>query len=638
MLDALRRGAQGWVAKILFAILIVSFGIFWNVADVFHGIGRGSIAHVGKTEITAPQFQRAFQDADPGDVGPERAAHLSEQALPMRLDRRALDRLIAQTAVKAHANELELALSDEELVEGMKRDPVFAGPDGKFSRAKFDDIARQIGVGEQGLIALRREDEVRRQILEALRSGIVTPGAMVEAINAYRNEKRTIEHVTVDAAKVVTVPEPDDAKLHETYEANKDRFMTPEYRQLAVLFLSVDDLKKDIQLTDDELKTAYTDTKDTYDKSERRRLQQIAFKDSAAAESARKALVDDKKNFLDVAKDAGATESDVNLGMLTKKQMIDPTIADAAFSLKRDEVSPVIDGRFAPVILRVIEIEEGKESTFDEVKEQVRDKLARAKAQELIQDRYDLVEEGRNAGKTLKDIGDEHNLRFVDVEATDKANKTPDGKTAIDDPDAVELLQTVFETSPAATTKPSSCRAAPSLGSTSFGTTESKQKPFDDVKADVKTLYMENEKQRLDEFADKLVDRLKAGEAFDKVAADAGGTPEVTEPIVRIVLPPGMTAQAMKQAFALPKGGAGAAPTADDGSRIVFQVKEIKPAPAASKEQSDVLAKELKGELENDFLIAYIDALTTNFGVGQRGRAQARDRRRTARRRTRRTP
>ncbi len=47
MLDALRRGAQGWLAKALFAVLIISFGIFWNVADVFRGFGRGSIAHVG---------------------------------------------------------------------------------------------------------------------------------------------------------------------------------------------------------------------------------------------------------------------------------------------------------------------------------------------------------------------------------------------------------------------------------------------------------------------------------------------------------------------------------------------------------------------------------------------------------------
>ena len=42
---------------LLFAVLIISFGIFWNVADVFRGFGRGSIAHVGPTDITATEFK-----------------------------------------------------------------------------------------------------------------------------------------------------------------------------------------------------------------------------------------------------------------------------------------------------------------------------------------------------------------------------------------------------------------------------------------------------------------------------------------------------------------------------------------------------------------------------------------------------
>ncbi|MGE5267093.1 MAG: SurA N-terminal domain-containing protein, partial [Deltaproteobacteria bacterium] len=36
MLDALRRGATGIVAKILLSLLIVSFAI-WGIADVFRG-------------------------------------------------------------------------------------------------------------------------------------------------------------------------------------------------------------------------------------------------------------------------------------------------------------------------------------------------------------------------------------------------------------------------------------------------------------------------------------------------------------------------------------------------------------------------------------------------------------------------
>ncbi len=114
MLDALRRGAQGWVAKLLFAILIVSFGVFWNVSDVFRGMGRGAVATVGDTEITVTDFQRAFQNQMRGLTLQDGGRLTTEQALMLRLDRQALDQLIAQAAVKTHADKLGLSLSNED--------------------------------------------------------------------------------------------------------------------------------------------------------------------------------------------------------------------------------------------------------------------------------------------------------------------------------------------------------------------------------------------------------------------------------------------------------------------------------------------------------------------------------------------
>jgi peptidyl-prolyl cis-trans isomerase D len=616
MLDALRRGAQSWVSKVLFAILIVSFGIFWNVADVFRGFGRGSIARVGDTEISVSDFQRAFQN-QMRQLTLEGGQRLTnEQALMLKLDRRALEQLVAQAAVKAHADKLGLSLSDETLVEGIKNDPDFAGADGKFSRMGFEGLLRQIGLSEQGFIALRRDDKLRAQISEALTAAVVVPKPMVDDLYAWREETRTIDFVQLDATKI-KVADPDEAKLKETYEANKSQFMTPEYRKVAVLVLSADELKKSITLTDDELKAYYTEHKATYDKPERRRIQQIAFKDKAAGEAAHTELVDGKKNFLDVAKEAGATETDVNLGMLSKSQMLDSKIADAAFSLERDKISDVIEGTFATVIVRTIEIDAGKESTFDSVKEQVRDALAKQRAEALIQERFDLVEEGRNAGKTLKEIGDEQKLKFLDVAAVDADNKTPDGKTGIDIPDAKIALKEIFATGIGTQTE------AVQLSDYAFvwfdvqSVADAKQKPFEEVRDAVKTSYLDKETTKeLDAAAQKLVDRLKAGEAMAKVAEDAGGKPEVTDPPVkRVMSPPGLTTDAVKLAFALPKGGAGYAPTSDRKSRVVFQVKEITAAEAPSKEQTDKTAKELGDALANDDLMAYVSALKSDLGV-----------------------
>lgn len=615
MLDALRRGAQGWLAKLLFALLIISFGVFWNVSGVFNGFGRGAVAHVGKEPITAEQFQRAFQ-MQMRSVELDNGRKLtSEQALMLGFDKQALEQLVAQAAVKEHTQKLGLALSDDALAEGIRKDPYFQGVGGKFSRDTLDQVMRQMNLSERGFLAVRRDDELRRQLSDAILGSIVTPQPLLSDLTSYREETRTFEQVQIDPKKV-TVAEPDEAKLKETYEANKTRFMTPEYRKISALFMSAEDLKKEVKLTDDEIKAYFEETRANYDKPELRRLQQLSFKDKAAAEDARKALVEGKKNFMDVAKDIGASESDVSLGLIPKSRLIDPKIADAAFALERDKLSEVIEGRFTFALVRAVEIQTGETATFEGVKDRVRDALLQKRAEGMLQEKIDLVEEARNAGKTLAEIGKEMGLRYSETAGVDKDNKTADGKTAFEQPDAAAMLKEAFRAVPGETHDIVELAAASYAWYAVDSVSETKQKPFEDVKADAKAVFIEIETGRqLDQLAQTFVDRLKAGETMEKIAADAGGKVETTDSVKRMMSPPGLTVEAVKQAFTLPLKGAGYASTADKGTRVVFQIKEITPAPEPSPEQATKLGNEIKEQLSSDFILSYVAELRKDLGV-----------------------
>ncbi len=402
MLDALRRGSTGFVAKILFALLVLSFAV-WGVADVFTGWGRGALAKVGSQEVRLEDYQRAFQN-EINTISQQAGRRITtEQAHAAGLDNRVLARLIAWSAVEQHAADLNLALSDAALAEAMKSDQAFQGPDGKFNRLAFENVLDRLGVSERSFLQLRRRDEVREQVTSALINGVAVPDTMVDLVNAWRNETRVAEHFMIDADKAVTVPEPDDAKLKATYEANKASFMAPEFRKIDLLVLSVDDIKKTIVISDADAKQTYDQSQNEYNTPERRRVQQIAFKDKAAAAAAKKAI-DGGKSFGDVAKETGAKDSDIDLGLISKNQLIDPKIADAVFSLAKDAISDPVEGRFATVLVRVNDIQPGVNRTFDDVKTQVKDKLATQKAQEQLQTQLDQVEDHRSAGKSLKDI------------------------------------------------------------------------------------------------------------------------------------------------------------------------------------------------------------------------------------------
>ena len=615
MLDALRRGSTGWVAKILFALLVLSFAV-WGVADVFTGFGRGSLAKVGSHEIHVEDFQRTFQN-ELSVISRQSGRRITaEQARSAGLDHRILQQLMAWAAVESHAADLDLALSDEAIINSLKNDPAFKGPDEKFSRIAFENVLNQMGVSERGFLALRRRDELREQLTSALVGGIAVPGTTIELVNAWREEKRVAEYFTIDAEKAVTVPEPDEAKLKQTYDANKGDFVLPEFRKLAVLVLSTDGIKSKMEVTDAEIAASYEDSKDEYNTPERRRLQQIAFKDKAAAEAAKKALAAGR-SFGTIAREAGAKDADIDLGVVTRKSLIDPKIADAAFALKKDEVSDPVEGRFATVLLRVTDIQPAVTRTLADVKDQVRDKLARTKAEAQLQTLLDQVEDQRLAGKSLKEIADLMKLEFIEIPATDRFNKTPEGKPATTLEDGMALLGAAFQSQVGLENEVLELSKGGYAWFDVLGVTEQKQKPFETVKAEVKTLTITNERTRLvAELANKLVERADKGEAMAALAKEAGDVKvETTPPFTRTTEPQGLTKDAIARAFTLAKGKAGSALTLNNKTRTVFKVTEITPAPAPTKEQRERISKDLQNELTDEVLNEYVVALQKRLGT-----------------------
>lgn len=614
MLDTLRNSANSWVAKLLLGLVALSF-VYWGADTRSSRSGVGALATVGGTSITQNDFQRAYENEIAQLSQRARRRITNDEARAFGLDRRVMSRLIATAALDTQVSSLGLALSDEQIAASLKNDPNFKGIDGKFDRAGFDNLLRSMGMSERAFLELKRKEDERAQLTAALVTSIVTPKPVVTAFHDWKQETRVFDFLTIDADKAVTVAEPDAAKLKETYEANKAQFMAPEYRKLQILLLSVDELKSQMAVTDAEIAASYEQTKENYATPETRRVQQIAFKDKAAALAA-KAAIDGGKNFVTVATEMGVKEKDLDLGLVTQKAMIDAKIAAAAFALPRDTVSGVIEGKFATVLIRVPEINPGTQQSLDELKETIKDKLARAKAKDEVQKLRDSADDLRNAAKSDKEIADTLKLKLVEVAQTDAANKAADGKTALEHPDARALIAAGFDEKTGSERDPVELTDGGYGWVATLATTPARQKAYDEVADGVKSLYLSNERKRLvQELAAKLVERASQGEDFAALAKDASATASKTEAITRTTAPQGLSESAVAQGFGLPAGRAASAESPDKKSRTVFRVAEIKPAAALTKDETDKLTREVGQSIQTDILDSYVAALQESAGV-----------------------
>ena len=173
--------------------------------------------------------------------------------------------------------------------------------------------------------------------------------------------------------------------------------------------------------------------------SARKRDRDAARKDEACYEELAKA-----PKFVEAAAKLGFKESDIDLGVLARKDMIDAKVADVAFGLKKDELSKPVEGQFKVVLVRVSDIVPGKQRTYEEVKNEIRDRLAEERASQEIQTLHEKVESERSAGKSLKEIGESLKLPFNEIAETDRAGKTGAGKPAIEHAEAAKVAEVAF--------------------------------------------------------------------------------------------------------------------------------------------------------------------------------------------------
>lgn len=613
MLDTLRKGSANWLAKVLLGLLALSFAV-WGIADVFRGWGQGSLARVGDTEITAAEYQRAFQ-SELDQIARQFGRRLTpDQAKMFGLDARVLSRLVGGSALDSYAADLGLGLSDDTVVELIQADPTFADASGKFDRDRFDQIMRQIGLRERAYIVERRKEEVRDQLTSTLASAVVPPPAAIETLFKYQEQTRTVQHVTVDAARLI-VPTPTEAQLKETYEQRKAEFMVPEYRKVAALLLTKEEVVKRVPVSEDTIKAAYEQNKMRFDVPEQRRVLQIGFKNKADAEAAAKAIAGGR-SFEDVAKAQGASASDIDLGLVTKVQMLDPKVADAAFALVKDKVSGVVDGRFSSFLLKVNEIVPGRTRPYDEVKGEIRDTLAGETANKELNKLHDDADDARLAGKTLKEIADQLKLTYVEVPQVDRSGQTADGKPAFAGLDAPRIVEAAFATDQGQGGDPLESADGGWIYVDNLGVTPSKQKPFEDVKADVQTAWIAAERRKAAAaLADKLVERGEKGEAMAQIAKDAGGQLVTTRPFKRTERGTGLPTAAVQRAFILSQDAVASAETEDGSTRVVFKVVGIDIPKPPSQQQSDAIAAEVTRGMQNDVLAEFIAALQDRYKV-----------------------
>ena len=619
MLRGIHKATSTWVGKAVMGTimggLIISFAI-WGIGDIFRGFGANSVAKIGGTEISVEQFRQYYTDQLQRVSRQAGRPISSDQARAIGLDRQIFGQLVAETTLDAQAQTLRLGLSNEDIAQRIVADQSFKGVNGQFDRSLFEQMIRQAGFTEARYVAEQRNVLLRRQIAQSISGDLKVPSSMLTAINQYQNEKRTIEYIALTAAQAGDIPAPTDEQLSKYFEARKILFRAPEYRKVTLLSLTPADIAKPESISDDEAKKYFEQNKASFGTPEKREIRQMSFPTPEEAAAAADKL-SKGTSWSDLVKERNLKESDLDLGTVTKADIIDPAIADAAFALKSGETSAPVKGAFGTVILQAGKIEPGTQKTYDDVAADIKKSMAEARARSELGTLRDKIEDERAAGSTLAETAKKFNLKSVTYDALDRAGRGPNGAQAPNLPTTPDVISAVFNTDIGVDNDALQLPGGGYLWYDVTGITRSRDRPLDEVKDQVVQRWRDDEAAtRLQKKGDEMVAKLKAGAKLADLAKEIGFTVGSTAGIQRGKPTPQTPAKLIDAVFKTPKGASAETEGNSQTQRYVFSVIDVidPPLDAASPETKQ-LTTTLQNSYADDIIGEYIGKLEADMGV-----------------------
>lgn len=616
MLDALRKGAGGWVAQLFIAALVISFAV-WGVSDVFTGFRSDTVASVGGTDISIAQFQRQYDTAKRQFSQQIGQPITDEQARAFGLPQQVLGRLISDATLNDAARSLGLGISNKTLASQIADDPSFKGASGTFDRMVFNQILQQAGYTEAAYLAELRANYIRQQISNGLAGGVNVPDVYMQALHEYQSDTRKISYVIITAAMAGDPGVPTDSDLNTYFTAHKADWKAPEFRSISLVTMAPGDLAKPDEVSDEDARKAYDSQVDRFTTPEKRKVEQIVLKDKADADAVVAALAGGK-TFDDLVAERKLKPADVDLGLITKDKIIDPAVADAAFALQPNSVSGIIAGRFGPVLVRVTTVEPKVVKSFEEARADLKKEIATQRAAQEIADQHDVIEDARAGGETLKEIAAKYGLKLVAVPAVDKTGKDKDGNPVADLPGGSDLLNAVFESDVGLENAPVQTGGDGYVWYDVTAVTQARDRELSEVKDKVAAAWKRDKiEEKLTAKANEVRDRLAKGEDIAKVATDLGVAVKTADGLTRATKPSGdLTAATILRTFAGPRGSAAVAAGAADQTKLVLVVTDTTVPPYFSGAPEMAGAQQqFSQQLTNDLLVQYITQLQGQLGV-----------------------
>lgn len=462
MMDRLREGVNSIAVKIILGLIILSF-VFAGVGSYITGGGNNAAAKVGNTEIGRGEFEQAYQNERnrmQSQLGDYFSQMLADPAYVESFRKSVLDRMINDVLLEQQAESLGLRISDSQIRTMILEMPQFQTA-GQFDQEVYQAALRRAGFGPETFAEYMRRDLMRNQLVTALQGSEFVLQGEIDTQSQLIAQTRDIRTVTLSVAELAKGIELTEEEIAEYYQQNPLAYTRPEQAKVSYIELSAEALKGQINVTDEQAEQYYNEHLDKYSTEEQRKVSHILVQGDDEAKA--QAILDELNAGADFAAlaeeksdDFGSADIGGDLGWI-ERDVMDPAFEDAAFALQNvGDTTGLVKSEFGYHIIKLDELQDSKAQPFSEVAAEIKQELL---DQEAVDQFYELQTELEKVAFEYPDSLDDsaeainakiHTTDFVSQIDAPELLKTPAVMQAILSPEVKEdgLNSEVIEVAP----------------------------------------------------------------------------------------------------------------------------------------------------------------------------------------------
>ncbi len=541
--------------------------------------GQNTVATVADEKITVVDVQRAVERVTRNQ--PNLPKGLMAMYVPALVNQ-----LVEAKAMAYKARQLGLQVSDQELGDSIQAN--FAAELG----GNFDPNIYKMVVQQQGMTVPDFEKQQRELMLvarlEALESqSTVISDAEARAEYQRRNLKVGLEYIDFSDKDFAGKVNKDPAALRAYFDKNRNLFRSPEKRDGVLVVASTADFLQAAHVTDDQLRQAYQDNKDSYSIPERVRVRHILIKtqgkpkeDAPKLKAKAQDLLTQLQhggNFAELAtknsEDPGSAVKGGELGWLLHGQTV-PNFDKTAFTLAPGQTSGLVETEYGYHIIQVEEKQAARTQSFEEVKPQLMAEAQKQVATDSLKRAIDAAHSDamKTPGQTDA-IARKYNLRAIPLSNLESGATLPDASSP-------ELMNAIFSDAKGAATNVVNLD---NQGKAAFAVVtnivSAHNAEFADVQAAVEQKYTAAESARLAQDAAKAAaDRARKGEPLDSIAKSFGVAVKTAAPFTIDGAAEGIGSASLLQAAFKDNVGDVVGPVAAQSGQFVCKIAQKIPA------------------------------------------------------------